>query len=246
MFETYALPILRDLVGKHDLDGRIFRTSGLGESYIEEILGADLEAIPGLEVGYCARPGEVDVRVIGTGATVTIADQIIRSKLAPYIVTTESKELEEVVVELLMARSATLAIAESCTGGLLANRITNVPGASKVFLEGNVTYSNEAKMHTLAVPAELIARVGAVSEEVAAAMSEGARQRAGSTFALATTGIAGPDGGTPEKPVGTIFVGLAEASTTTEVKKLFFPMDRQSFKRIASQYALDMLRRRLV
>jgi nicotinamide-nucleotide amidase len=244
MFETYALTILRDLVGEHDLDGRIFRTSGLGESYIEEMVGDALEGIPGLETGYCARLGEVDVRVTGPGATVAAADRIIRSKLAPYIITTENKELEEIVVELLKDRGATLAIAESCTGGLLANRITDVPGASQVFLEGNVTYSNEAKRRTLAVPPEMISRFGAVSEQVVAAMAEGARNRAGSTFALATTGIAGPDGGTPEKPVGTVFIGLATEGTTTEVQKLFFPMDRLSFKRITSQYALDMLRRR--
>jgi nicotinamide-nucleotide amidase len=148
------------------------------------------------------------------------------------------------VVDLLRGKGRTLAIAESCTGGLLASRITDVAGASQVFLEGNVTYSNESKTRTLAVPAEMITRVGAVSEEVAAAMAEGARNRAGSTFALATTGIAGPDGGTPEKPVGTVFIGLAAEGTTTEVQKLLFPMDRLSFKRITSQYALDMLRRR--
>jgi nicotinamide-nucleotide amidase len=244
MFETYALTILRDLVGEHDLDGRIFRTSGLGESYIEEMVGDALEGIPGLETGYCARLGEVDVRVIGPGTTVAAADRIIRSKLAPYIITTENKELEEIVVELLRDKGATLAIAESCTGGLLASRITDVPGASQVLLEGNVTYSNEAKTRTLAVPAEMITRLGAVSEGVAAAMAEGARNRAGSTFALATTGIAGPDGGTLEKPVGTVFIGLAAGATTTEVQKLFFPTDRLSFKRITSQYALDMLRRR--
>jgi nicotinamide-nucleotide amidase len=244
MFETYALTILRDLVGKHDLDGRIFRTSGLGESYIEEMVGDALEEIPGLETGYCARLGEVDVRVIGPGATVAAADGIIRSKLTPYIITTENKELEEIVVKLLRDKGATLAIAESCTGGLLASRITDVPGASQALLEGNVAYSNKAKTRTLKVPAEMIARFGAVSEEVAAAMAEGARNRAGSTFALATTGIAGPDGGTPEKPVGTVFIGLAAEGTTTEVQKLFFPMDRLSFKRITSQYALDMLRRR--
>jgi nicotinamide-nucleotide amidase len=245
MFATYALPILRDLVGKHDLDARIFRTSGLGESYIEEMVGGELEGIPGLEVGYCARLGEVDVRVVGPGTTVAAADRIIRSKLAPYIVAAENKELEEVVVELLRAKGATVAIAESCTGGLLASRITDVAGASKVFLEGNVTYSNQAKTRTLAVPPEMITRVGAVSEEVAAAMAEGARKRAGSTFALATTGIAGPDGGTPEKPVGTVFVGLAAESEKTQVQRLLFPMDRRSFKRIVSQYALDMLRRSL-
>jgi nicotinamide-nucleotide amidase len=246
MFQTYALPILRDLVGKHDLDARIFRTSGLGESYIEEMVGSDLEAIPGLEVGYCARLGEVDVRVTGPHDLVAHADQVIQSKLAPYIVTTENKDLEDVVVGLLAAKGATLAIAESCTGGLVASQITNVPGASKVFLEGNVTYSNEAKTRTLWVPAELIARVGAVSEEVAAAMAEGARKRAQSTFALATTGVAGPDGGTPEKPVGTVFIGLAATGEKTEVRKLFFPMDRESFKRMVTQHALDLLRKRLL
>jgi nicotinamide-nucleotide amidase len=246
MFEVYALPILRSLVGERDLDGRIFRTSGLGESYIEEMVGSDLEAIPGLEVGYCARLGEVDVRVTGPHDLVAHADQVIQSKLAPYIVTTENKDLEDVVVGLLAAKGATLAIAESCTGGLVASQITNVPGASKVFLEGNVTYSNEAKTRTLWVPAELIARVGAVSEEVAAAMAEGARKRAQSTFALATTGVAGPDGGTPEKPVGTVFIGLAATGEKTEVRKLFFPMDRESFKRMVTQHALDLLRKRLL
>jgi len=246
MFKIYALPILQSLAGDHDLHARIFRTTGLGESYIEKMVGDQLLAIPGLELGYCARMGEVDVRIIGSRSAVDAAEEIMQSELAPYIITTEEKELEDVIVQLLTARHATLATAESCTGGLLANRVTNVPGSSAVFVEGNVTYSNDAKTRTLGVSAELISTAGAVSEEVARAMAEGALQRSGATFALSTTGIAGPDGGTAQKPVGTVFVGLASRSFVTQVEKLFFPTDRHSFKRMCTQHALDMLRKRLL
>jgi nicotinamide-nucleotide amidase len=246
MFTTYALPILRSLVGEHDLHAKTYRTTGLGESQVERIVGSRLLAIPGLELGYCARMGEVDVRVIGSQAAVEAAVELIEADLGPYIVTTEEKELEDVVVELLTANKATLATAESCTGGLLANRITDVPGASAVFIEGNVTYSNEAKMRTLDVSADLLSAVGAVSEEVARAMAEGALKRSGATYALSTTGIAGPDGGTDLKPVGTVFIGLASRGSGTVVEKEFFPTDRPSFKRICTQHALEMLRRKIL
>jgi nicotinamide-nucleotide amidase len=246
MFSTYALPILRSLAGGHDLQATIYRTTGLGESQVERIVGERLLAIAGLELGYCARMGEVDVRVVGSKSAVDAADAIIRFELEPYIVTTEEKELEDVVVELLTSRNATLAIAESCTGGLLANRITDVPGSSLVFLEGNVTYSNEAKMRTLGVSAELLATVGAVSKEVAQAMAEGALKRSGATYALSTTGIAGPDGGSDLKPVGTVFIALAHRGSVTLVEKEFFPTDRPSFKRICTQHALEMLRRKIL
>ena len=246
MFNTYALPILQNLAGNHDLHARIFRTTGLGESYIEKMVGDQLLAIPGLELGYCARMGEVDIRIIGSRSAVDAAEQIIQRELARYIIATEEKELEDIIVQLLNAQRATLATAESCTGGLLANRVTNVPGSSAVFIEGNVTYSNDAKTRTLGVSAELISAAGAVSEEVARAMAEGALQRSGATFALSTTGIAGPDGGTAQKPVGTVFVGLASRSSATQVEKLFFPTDRHSFKRMCTQHALDMLRQRLL
>jgi nicotinamide-nucleotide amidase len=246
MVNTYALPIWQRLAGNDDIHARTFCTTGLGESYIESMLGDRLLAIPGLELGYCASMGEVDVRVVGSRSAVDAATVIIQSELAPYVISTEGQELEEVIVQLLRAKQATLATAESCTGGLLANRVTDVAGASVVFLEGNVTYSNDAKIRTLGVSAELIAMVGAVSEEVARSMAEGALQRSGATFALSTTGIAGPDGGTAEKPVGTVFIGLASSGQVTQVEKLFFPMDRPSFKRICTQHALDMLRKRLL
>ena len=246
MVDTYALPIWQRLAGDHDIHARTFRTTGLGESYIESMVGERLLAIPGLELGYCARMGEVDVRVVGSRSAVDAASEIIQSELAPCIFSTKEKELEEVIVQLLTAKQATLATAESCTGGLLANRVTDVAGASVVFLEGNVTYSNDAKTRTLGVSAELISAVGAVSEEVARAMAEGALQRSGAAFALSTTGIAGPDGGTAEKPVGTVFIGLASSRQATQVEKLFFPTDRRTFKSVCTQYALDMLRKRLL
>jgi competence/damage-inducible protein CinA-like protein len=246
MFNTYALPILRSLAGEHDLHAITFRTTGLGESQVEKIVGDRLLAIPGLEVGYCARMGEMDLRVVGSQSAVGAAKELVQRALGPYIVTTEEKELEDVVVRLLTANKASLAIAESCTGGLLANRITDVPGASEIFIEGNVTYSNEAKIRTLNVPAELLSSVGAVSEEVARAMAEGALDRSGATYALSTTGIAGPAGGTKQKPVGTVFIGLASRGSLTQVEKNFFPTDRPSFKRITTQHALDMLRRKIL
>ncbi|MBV8968007.1 MAG: nicotinamide-nucleotide amidohydrolase family protein [Verrucomicrobia bacterium] len=241
MFEQSVLPILRGLIGKVDLSAAIFRIVGLGESGIEELISSDLDKIPGLELGYCARLGEVDVRVIGDHASVEQASEIVRNHLGVYVISQDSQSLEEVVVQELAAANATVATAESCTGGLLANRLTNVPGASAVFLEGCVTYSNEAKTRTLGVPAELISRVGAVSAEVAQAMAEGVRIRAGATYGLATTGIAGPDGGTAEKPIGTVFVALA-TPTDTQVEKLFYPSDRESFKQSVTQHLLDDLR----
>ncbi len=246
MVDTYALPILRSLGGIHDLHAKTYRMTGLGESQVEKQIGESLAVIQGLELGYCARMGEVDVRLIGPQSAVESASIFIEKSLGPYIVTTEEKEIEEVVVGLLTSAKARLATAESCTGGLLASRITDVPGSSVVFLEGNVTYSNDAKVRTLGVSESLLSAVGAVSEEVARAMAEGALRRAGSQYALSTTGIAGPDGGTEKKPVGTVFIGLAVAGSETTVERAFFPTDRAFFKRICTQRALEMLRREIL
>jgi nicotinamide-nucleotide amidase len=246
MFDRYVSPIVRTLVGTNNLTAALFRTVGLGESYAQELIGADLAAIEDLELGYCARVGELDLRLVGPLQSVLRGTEIVRARLDDHIVSEEGSELEAIVVQLLSQRQATIAVAESCTGGLLANRFTNVPGASAVFLEGNVTYSNSAKTRTLGVPTELLNRVGAVSKEVALAMAEGARTRAGATYALSTTGIAGPVGGTPEKPVGTVFVGFASSDAPTQVENLFFPTDRATFKQMVTQSALDLLRKRLL
>jgi nicotinamide-nucleotide amidase len=246
MFREHAISILQSIVkGSPKVERRFYKIAVMGESVIEEKIGKKILAISGVELGYCARPGEVDVRIIGEHNTLKEADQIVRAELGEVIFTANDRTLEEVLVELLTKRRETLAIAESCTGGLLTNRITNVPGSSAVLLAGYVCYANEAKIDILGIDPKLIEKHGAVSEEVARTMAEGARKRARSTYALATTGIAGPSGGTKEKPVGTVYVALADANET-KVKGLFFPSDRETFKQLVAQVAFEMLRRKLI
>ena len=247
MFRKYAMPILRSLVLPSALlERRLYRIAGVGESLVEEAIGEKILAIPGIELGYCARPGEVEVRIIGKAEAIEQGNAIIKSTLGPSIFSTADEILEDVVVKLLTKRNQTLATAESCTGGLLANRVTNVPGASKVFLAGYVCYANRAKTEMLDVDPKLIETLGAVSEPVARALAERARAGAGSDYALATTGIAGPTGGSPGKPVGTVYVALATAESETTAQKFFFPTDRETFKQLTSQAALDLLRRKMI
>ena len=247
MFKASVLPILREIAPrKSATDRRMYRIAGMGESLVEEAIGTRLLGVPGLELGYCARPGEIDLRVIGESAALDQADRIVTEGLGAAVFSIDGRSLEEVVVKLLTQRTQTLAVAESCTGGFLAHRITNVAGASAVFLAAYVTYSNEAKAAMLGIDSRLIAEHGAVSGEVAQAMAEGVRKKTKATFALATTGIAGPGGGTKEKPVGTVFIALAAEDGATKIEKRFFPDDRPTFKELTTQTALEMLRRRLL
>jgi nicotinamide-nucleotide amidase len=246
MFRAFVTPILRSIVQvPTSLERRLYKIACLGESTIEQAIGGKVLGIPGIELGYCARPGEVDVRIVGESDAVSRADAVIQNELGLSIFSASDETLEEVIVKLLTGRNETLAIAESSTGGLLANRITNIPGASSVFLAGYICYANEAKIDMLDVDPELIEKHGAVSEPVARALAQHARMRARSTYALATTGIAGPSGGSPEKPVGTVYIALATPAEAI-VKKLFFPSDRETFKQIAAQAALNLLRRKIV
>lgn len=245
MFLQSVLPLLSGIVRQEEAVAYLnYRIVGMGESYVEEAVGADLLAISGIELGYCARMGEVDLRVIGSAEIVAQADAIIRTRLGKVIFSMERENLETVIVRQLDAKKATLAVAESCTGGFLAHRLTNVPGASAVFLAGFVTYSNEAKVAALEVDAATISEQGAVSESVARAMAEGARVKSGADFALSTTGVAGPGGGTAAKPVGTAYVALAGGGESI-VRSFFFPTDRETFKQLVTQTALNLLRERL-
>jgi nicotinamide-nucleotide amidase len=246
MFRKYVMPLLQSLAPSSAIEQRVYKVAGVGESSVEEAIGEKVLAIPGIELGYCARPGEVDVRIIGKPEAIQQADTIIRSALGFSIFSTADETLEEIVVRLLTKRNQTLATAESCTGGLIANRITNVPGASSAFIAGYVCYANQAKSDMLNVDPKLVERHGAVSELVARTLAEHARACAGCDYALATTGVAGPTGGSPEKPVGTVYVGLASADLETIVKRFFFPTDRESFKQLAAQSALDLLRRKIL
>ena len=247
MFRNSIILILRAILKSPTaLDRRTYRIACVGESIIEKAIGEKVLAIEGIELGYCARPGEVDVRIIGEPDGVTSADAIIRNELGLSIFSTTDETLEEVLVKLLAEHKETIAVAESCTGGLLAHRLTNVPGASEVFVAGYVAYVNVVKIDMLNVDRKLIEGHGAVSEPVARAMAEGARQCAKSTYALATTGIAGPGGGSPEKPVGTAYIALASPDEDSIVRRLFFPTDRETFKDLITQAAFDLLRKKVM
>jgi nicotinamide-nucleotide amidase len=252
MFSGEVLPlVLREYPLATPFVCRTLHTSGLGESSVEEKIAGPLQPLlaAGLELGYCARIGEVDVRLIGhgpkAGAIVSQAEGMVRQLLGSLVAAADEAGMESTVVQLLTEQKKTLAVAESCTGGLISSRITDVPGASVVLVCGLVTYSNEAKKNLLGVAGETLQKHGAVSAEVAQQMAEGARRRQGVDFALAVTGIAGPGGGTEEKPVGTVFIALAGPDGTT-VRKQFNPFDRATFKYVTSQQALDLLRHALV
>jgi nicotinamide-nucleotide amidase len=251
MFTASVLPILlKEFPRAQTFVCRTLHTTGMGESAVEEKIAGPLQPLvkAGLELGYCARIGEVDVRLVARGekaaGMVNQAEGIIRQLLGPLIFTDGDGTLESSLVQLLTSRNKTVALAESCTGGFIAHRITNVPGASAVLTGGLVTYSNEAKNNLLGVREETLASHGAVSEPVAREMAEGARSRLATDFALAVTGIAGPGGGSAEKPVGTVFIALA-GDRETIVEKRFNPFDRETFKFVTSQQALDLLRRTL-
>lgn len=252
MFEETVVPLLAQVLPVGEEWAAVtLRTVGLGESALEQQLAGPLapwrEA--GVEVGYCAMPGLVDIRLSARGAAarerVAGAEQAVVGALGPAVYGRGGVSLEAVVLELLRGRGETLAVAESCTGGGLAHRLTNVPGASAGFLAGWVTYSNAAKVECLGVDPGVLQRHGAVSEVVAGQMAEGARQKAQSTYALATTGIAGPTGGTPNKPVGTVYIALAGPMPTRVIHR-FNPFDRETFKAVTITQALDLLRSALL
>ena len=251
MFLEQVVPLL---LRRYPVEGgficRTLRTTGLGESLVEDRIDGPLQPLvaAGLEIGYCARVGEVDVRLAARGprATALLAEGegIVRERLGGIIFAMDDVNLEALVVGELTKRKQTVALAESCTGGFIAHRLTNVPGASAVLRAGLVTYSNESKEQLLGVRPETLAQHGAVSGETVREMAEGARQRTGADYALAVTGIAGPGGGSADKPVGTVWIGLASAEPVEVVKK-FNPVDRETFKYVTSQQALDLLRKAL-
>ncbi|PWU09537.1 MAG: competence/damage-inducible protein A [Verrucomicrobia bacterium] len=247
MFQNQALPILKRLAGREiAVEQRIFSIIGMDETSVEEKIGRHLLRDGRIEVGYCPRPNEVDFRVIAPSAVLDEVTPQVYAALGEHIASSIGETLEQVVVELLRKRKETLAVAESCTGGLLAHRITNVPGASEVFLEGFITYSNQAKSKTLGVPPSLIESHGAVSKEVAEAMAERARYLTGATHTLSLTGLAGPGGLSCLQPIGTVFITFASQGLPTQTFQNLLLAERQIFKQLATQTALNILRRALL
>lgn len=229
---------------------RVFRTFGLTESAADQAL-AGLEArFPEVKLGFRAHFPEIQVKltvkgadVAAAGARLDAASEDVRARLGGNVFS-EGPAMEEVVGEALRREKATLACAESCTGGMIAQMITAVAGSSDYFDRGFVTYSNQAKMDLLGVSEETLRTDGAVSEACAQAMAEGARTRAGTTFAVSVTGIAGPGGGTKEKPVGLVYIGLATPNRTV-VRRIRWPGQRDQVRAISAMVALDLLRREL-
>lgn len=249
MFTDTVLPRLIPLFGGGKvIVHRILRCFGAGESQIEELLGDMTRRGRHPEVGITASEATISLRVTAQAPSVDEAEALIepdvkaiREALGPLVFGEGDDRLQHVVGRELIEREATLSTAESCTGGMLGEWLTQVPGISSVYLGGVISYSNQAKIDLLGVPASILETHGAVSEECAAAMAEGCNKRFGSTIAVSITGIAGPGGGTDEKPVGLVYVGLAHPGGV-KVRSFRWGNDRDSNRIRATKMALNMIR----
>ncbi len=252
MFDASVAPVLKKRVGDVLILRRKLSIFGLTESRTDELAAPIYTRYKNPSTTILFKEGQIELHLTAQVKSEAEGNRLLdelsgqlEEALGEYVYSRrENETLEHVVGELLRWRGYSLATAESCTGGLLAGRITNVAGSSEYFLEGVVTYSNEAKTRMLGVPDAMIEEHGAVSEPVACAMAEGVRELAGSTFGIGITGIAGPGGGSEEKPVGLVYIALAEDGNVTP-RKLIFPGDRQFIRTLAVNSALDLLRRRI-
>jgi nicotinamide-nucleotide amidase len=252
MFETRVLPRLSEKAGAVRVARRVLRVTGMGESAIDERIAPVYTQHKNPQTTILFNRSEVEIHLTAQGQTEAEAELLldglagqIEERLDDAVFAFRGETMEEVVGLRLAVGGFTLATAESCTGGLVAHRLTEIPGSSNYFMEGVVTYSNEAKTRLLGVPEELIEAHGAVSAEAAEAMAEGVKRRAGVDFGLSVTGVAGPGGGSAEKPVGLVYIALSD-DAHTEHRRLMLPGDRHLIRWRASQAALDLLRRRLI
>jgi nicotinamide-nucleotide amidase len=252
MFEEQVLPLVREKARGRLLRTRVLRIASMSESDVEEAVAPLYKTFENPRTTILGSPGEVELHLTAWGSSAKEAEERIevlasgiRERLSGRIYSEDGRDLPSVVGALLKERGLTLAIAESCTGGLLSARLTDMPGASAFLERAYVTYSNRSKLELVGVTLELLDRFGAVSEEVARAMAEGARRAGGTSIGIGITGIAGPDGGTPDKPVGLVFVGVVGAGPS-RVRSAHFPGDRQRVRQQACQAALEMTRRGLL
>lgn len=252
MVEAQVLPFIqRELPLAAAFHCRTLRSMGIGESMVEDQLLTRLRPLmdQGLDLGFCARTGQVDIRLCGHGdgvpGLIDEAEALIRGEFGKYIYGTDGESIAKVVVDRLIDLGQTVAVAESCTGGFLGHNITSIPGASAVFVGGIISYSNELKHKLLDVKNDTLEKHGAVSKAVALEMAEGARAATGADHTLSVTGIAGPGGGSTEKPVGTVWLGLASAGERPLAVKKHHPYNRETFKQASVNQSLELLRRRI-
>jgi nicotinamide-nucleotide amidase len=252
MFEAQVLPRLRARRAGAVLRTRVIRIASMSESDVEQAVAPLYKTFSNPRTTILGSPGQVELHLTAEGVSPEAAElQIealaggLRERLAGRVYSEDGRQLPEVVAALLRERGLRLALAESCTGGLLAARLSEVPGASHFLERGYVTYSNDSKRELLDVDAETLAGSGAVSEPVARAMAEGVRRKARADVGVGITGIAGPEGGTPEKPVGLVFIAV-DGAAGSRVRRAHFPGDRERVRFQATQAALEMLRRGLL
>jgi len=252
MFERDCLPRLRELVSPLEIRTRFYRVAGMPESDLDQLIAPAYTRYTNPVTTILAKPGDIEIHLRSRCRTADEADRLlselgaqIEALLGDRIYTRDGDPLEAVIGRMLRESGSTLSVAESCTGGLLGQRITAVPGSSGYFLGGFLTYTDEMKTRLLGVDPGLLRAQTAVSEETAVAMAEGARAQTGSAYAVSITGIAGPDGGTEATPAGSVFVGLS-GEGKAEARRFRFLGDRERVRTMAAQMALDVLRRRLM
>jgi nicotinamide-nucleotide amidase len=252
LFESEVRDRLRAKVPPAFLAVRTLKIAMLGESQVDARVAPIYKRYTDVETTILAGAGEIELHFKSIASTQDAAQRrvdevagLVEDELDDAVYSRNGESIEQIVGYWLQMRNATLAVAESCTGGLLAERITSIAGSSRYFLGGAIVYSNHLKTELAGVPAEMIDRHGAVSREVAVALAEGIRYRCESTLGVGITGVAGPAGGTPDKPVGLVFHAVA-SSTGTEVEQRNFPGDRKRIRRFASTMALDMVRKKLM
>jgi nicotinamide-nucleotide amidase len=252
LFEAAVLERLRARVPQQFIATRVIKITGMGESACDARVAPIYKRFTDVNTTILAGPGEIQLHLRMQAASLQAAQQRvdelvekIEDELGDCVYSDNGESLEQIVSYYLQMRNSTLAVAESCTGGLVAERLTSVSGSSRYFIGGAVVYSNELKVQLADVPQDLLDDFGAVSEQVAKALAEGIRKRCGTTLGLGITGVAGPTGGTAEKPVGLVFHALA-SENGTEIVKRNFPGDRARIRWFASQQALDMVRRKLM
>jgi nicotinamide-nucleotide amidase len=253
MFEDHCVDRLKKLLPEKHIALRELKIGMIGESMVDKRAAPIYKAAQGVETTILAgTPGEVQLHLRAQADSMDEAQQrvdtlasALEDEFEDAVFSSKGDSMEQIVGYFLGMREATLAVAESCTGGLLAERITSIPGSSRYFIGGAVVYSNELKTALADVPPQLIAEHGAVSSQVATALAEGIRSKCKTTFGIGVTGVAGPGGGSLEKPIGLVFTALADGKKT-EVVERTFPGDRDRIRRWATQQALDMVRRKLM
>jgi nicotinamide-nucleotide amidase len=254
MWENQVVPLLNKRIKQRTvIKYRVLKVVGRSESAIDELIQDFMIPNSNPEVGLMAALGEIDIRITARAKSAAAADKIIetvereiRNRVGKAIYGTDKETLESVVGNLLRKKKLRLAVAESCTGGLIANRITNISGSSDYFDRGLIVYSNKAKQDLLGVPQKILQKYGAVSEQTAVAMVQGLLRRTKADLGIAVTGIAGPTGGTPDKPVGLVYIALADANQYQYCVKYNFIGDRELIKWRTAQEAFNLLRRYLL